>query len=132
MRAIDAEYTLEDWESLELQRVDPDHHTGWRVAPGRIAYSHSGYQVGHAKSAVATGLPAREFQLVRVDDGALGEVVLRAPIDTERSRLGDFQRMDFSAVDVPGTYVLRAGGAESRPFRIGADVWERSIWKTLK
>jgi hypothetical protein len=31
---------------MELQRVDPDHHTGWDVAPGRIAFSHSGYQTG--------------------------------------------------------------------------------------
>jgi len=26
---------------LELQRVDPDHYEGWKVAPGRIAFSHT-------------------------------------------------------------------------------------------
>src|SRR5687768_2486067 len=40
---------------VELQRVDADHHTGWSVAPGRITYSHTGYQTGHSKTALANG-----------------------------------------------------------------------------
>jgi hypothetical protein len=116
---------------LELQRVEPDHHTGWRVAPGRIAFSHTGYQAGSAKSALASGLAAADFQLVRVGDDALGEVVLQRPVQTVRTRLGEFQRMDFSEVDAPGRYVIRAGDVRTRPFRIGADVWERTIWETL-
>ncbi|HEX6629485.1 MAG TPA: glycoside hydrolase family 9 protein, partial [Gemmatimonadaceae bacterium] len=116
---------------LELQRVDPDHHTGWSVAPGTIAFSHAGYQRGSSKSALASDLTATEFQLVRLDEGALGEVVLRRPVEPVRTRLGTFQRMDFSDVDVPGRYVIRAGDVRTRPFRIGADVWERTIWEAL-
>src|SRR3712207_6126341 len=116
---------------LELQKVDPDHHTGWSVAPGRIAFSHSGYQIGSSKTAVASGLRAGEFELVRVSDNALGEVLLRRPVRVVRGIHGEFQLLDFSDVDVPGSYVLRAGGVTTRPFAIGGDVWKASIWKTL-
>ncbi|HEU4628891.1 MAG TPA: glycoside hydrolase family 9 protein [Gemmatimonadaceae bacterium] len=116
---------------LELQRVEPDHHTGWNVAPGRIAFSHTGYQNGYAKTALASDLTATDFQLVRVDDRALGEVVLRRPVERVRTRFGTFQQLDFSDVNAPGTYVLRAGDTRTRPFRIGPDVWERTVWEAL-
>src|SRR5262245_13592670 len=73
---------------LELQRVQPDHHTGWNVAPGRIAFSHTGYQSGTTKTAVASDLTASDFSILRVDNNALGEVVLRKPVRTAQSRLG--------------------------------------------
>ena len=116
---------------LELQRVDPDHHTGWDVAPGRIAFSNTGYQIGQSKTAIATGLAATTFDLVRVSDSALGQVVLRGSPEAVGTRLGAFQQLDFSAVNEPGTYVIRAGGLTTRPFRIGRDVWEETIWKAL-
>ena len=116
---------------LELQRVDADHHTGWSVAPGRLAFSHTGYQAGASKTALASGLEAADFQLVRVSDNALGETVLHKPLRTVRVASGDFQQLDFSEVETPGSYVLRAGGVTTRPFRIGGDVWTGTIWKTL-
>ena len=45
---------------LELQRVDPDHHTGWNVAPGKIAFSHTGYRPASTKTAIASDLDARQ------------------------------------------------------------------------
>ena len=116
---------------VELQRVDPDHHTGWSVAPGRITFSHTGYQAGYSKTAFASGVSASAFQLLRVNDNALGEIVLQRPVQTVRTRLGEFQEMDFSDVNAPGTYVLRAGDLRTRPFRIAADVWAGTVWKTL-
>ncbi|HEX6307690.1 MAG TPA: glycoside hydrolase family 9 protein [Longimicrobiales bacterium] len=116
---------------LELQRVDPDHHTGWNVAPGRIAFSHTGYAAGSAKTALASDLTASEFQLVRVSDSALGAVVLTRLVETVRTRLGEFQRLDFSDVNEPGRYILRAGGRTTRPFAIHGDMWKETIWKAL-
>lgn len=117
---------------LELQRVEPNHHTGWNVAPGRIAFSHTGYQSGYAKTAVASDLGASEFQLVRLNDGSPNEtVVLRKPVLKLRTRLGEFQQVDFSEINTPGRYVIRAGSTGTRPFRIDADVWQGTIWKTL-
>ena len=116
---------------IELQRVVPDHHTGWNVAAGSMAFSHSGYQTGRSKTALASDLQAAHFDLLRIDDNALGEVVLRKPVRAVNGRLGGFQELDFSEVNRPGRYVLRAGDRTSRPFAIGSDVWESSIWKTL-
>ncbi|MGH7447385.1 MAG: glycoside hydrolase family 9 protein, partial [Longimicrobiales bacterium] len=116
---------------LELQRVDPDHHTGWNVAPGRIAFSHTGYQIGSAKTGLASDLRATGFQLVRVSDNALGAVVLSKPVESVRTRLGTFQKMDFSEIDEPGRYIIRAGDRHTRPFDIGDDVWKQTIWKVL-
>jgi hypothetical protein len=169
---------------LELERVEPDHYEGWNVAPGRISYSHTGYASGGAKTALASGLAAREFELIRLGDDAgpravspaapravgpaaprVGDpaavragartappggdpaaatwkagsaevnapnvVVLRKPVRTVRTRLGEFQVLDFSEVRTPGRYVLRAGAVRTQPFRIDADVWRGTIWKAI-
>jgi len=116
---------------LELQKVDADHHTGWSVAPGKIAFSHTGYQTGTTKSALASDLSALQFSLVRVTDNALGEVVLHKPIRVMETRLGVFQTMDFSEVNAPGSYVILAGNRSTRPFRIGDGVWHRTVWEAL-
>ena len=116
---------------IELQRVEPDNHTGWNVAPDRIAFSNTGYQTGSSKTALASNLAAKEFELVRVDDNALGVVALRKPVATGESRLGAFQTLDFSEVNTPGTYVLRAGSTTTESFRIDPNVWEGTIWKAL-
>jgi hypothetical protein len=116
---------------LELQKVEPDHHTGWNVAPGRIAFSHTGYQSGSSKTAIASDLKATEFELVKVDDTAFGEIVLRRPVRAVKSVKGEFQELDFSEVNAPGRYVLRAGSLTTRPFTIGPDVWKGTIWKAL-
>ena len=116
---------------VELQRVNPDHHTGWNVAPGELSFSHTGYQTGTTKTAIASDLAASEFSVVRVNDNALGDVVLRKPVRSVQTRLGAFQEMDFSEVNAPGSYVIRAGDRTTRSFRIGADVWKATIWKSL-
>ncbi len=116
---------------IELQRVEPDVHTGWTPAAGKIAYSHSGYESGSSKTAIASALSATTFDVVRVSNNAFGETVLRKPIDIARTARGDFQQLDFSAITTPGEYVLRAGNVTTKPFRIGDDAWTASIWKTL-
>jgi hypothetical protein len=117
---------------VELQRVDPDVHTGWMPGPGKVAFSHTGYLPAFSKKAVAAAPDARtEFSLVRVDGDALGEVVLRKPARPVETRLGSFLEMDFSEVVEPGAYVLRTRDVTTRPFRIGDDVWEETLWKVL-
>jgi hypothetical protein len=113
---------------LDLEKVEPDKIEGWDVWPGRISYSHDGYQTGAAKSAIASDLGATEFKLV---DQANGEVVLSKPIQKVNTHLGNFQVMDFSEVRKDGVYVLEAGAAVTHPFSIGPNIWEASIWKAL-
>jgi len=116
---------------IELQRVEPDHHTGWDIAPGMVAFSHTGYRSGDAKSAVAGLSAGPEFELLRLGDGARADVVLRKPVQAVRTRLGEFARMDFSEVRAPGQYAIRTGGTTTRSFRIGDDVWDRTIWEVV-
>jgi hypothetical protein len=116
---------------LELQIVEPDHFEGWEVAPGRISFSHTGYQTGSSKSAVASGLAARDFQLILLDNNAQAEVVFSKPVAVRNTRLGQFQLMDFSEVRDPGTYVIQAGETRTRPFHIGDNVWSGTIWKAI-
>jgi hypothetical protein len=117
-----------DFSRLELERVGPDYIEGWAVWPGRISFSHVGYQTGAAKSAIASGLNAREFRLI---DQATGKTVLSKPVQTVKTHIGAFQVMDFSEVRQTGFYVLEAGGITTRPFRIDPDVWRETIWKAL-
>lgn len=117
--------------SLELQRVEPDHFEGWNVAPGSISFSHTGYQTGSSKSAMASGLAAHDFQLIRLDNNAQGEIVLSKQVSSRITRLGEFQEMDFSEVRDPGTYVIRAGAVRTRPFHIADNVWSGTIWKAI-
>lgn len=113
---------------IELQRVEPDVHTGWSVASGRVAVSHVGYQTGMSKTAIASGLSAAGFRLLDGD-----RVVFAGRVTSSRSRLGQFQLLDFSAFNKPGTYTLRAGEATSRPFRISApnEAWRETVLATL-
>src|SRR5205085_4157883 len=52
---------------IDLEKVEPDVHTGWKFGAGRIAFSHSGYQSGMSKTAIASGIGAQRFDLVRAD-----------------------------------------------------------------
>ena len=117
-----------DFDDLELEAVEPDYVEGWGVWPGRVAYSHTGYSNGGVKTALASGLAAREFRLV---DQETGETVLAKPVRTVSTRLGGFQVMDFSEVRRTGSYVLEAGGPATRPFRIEPDVWRGTVLKAL-
>ncbi len=117
-----------DFDHLELEQVDPDYVEGWGVWPGRISYSHTGYQSGASKSAIATGLKAKQFRLI---DQAIGRAVAAKPITTIRTHLGEFQVMDFSEVCQSGSYVLQAGDAATRPFRIDPNVWRQTIFKAI-
>jgi hypothetical protein len=114
---------------IELQRVEADPFEGWSVASGRIAFSHAGYLPGAPKTALASGLSANEFRVLRADTSA---EVLRKKVATQSGRLGSFQVMDFSELRAPGSYTIAAGSVRTLPFRIGDDIWDDTIAKTLR
>ena len=122
------EQTVLYLDQLELQNVVPDHVEGWDVAPGKIAFSHAGYAPGTTKTALASGLAGRDFSLV---DESTKKVVYTGTVANRKTGLGTFQMLDFSSVQNPGTYFLRAGDVTTPPFRIGTDVWRDSIRKVL-
>lgn len=115
-------------DQMELQTVVPDHVEGWDVADGKIAFSHAGYESGASKTAIASNLTGHEFSLVNADSG---KVVLTRPVEQKKTRLGNYQVLDFSQVQQPGNYFLRSGDRTTRPFRIGEDAWRDSIVKAV-
>jgi Glycosyl hydrolase family 9/Cellulase N-terminal ig-like domain len=115
-------------DQLELQTVKPDHVQGWDVAPGKISFSQVGYMPGSIKTAIASDLKAREFSLVDADTG---KVVLTRAVEEKKADLGTYQVLDFSEVEQPGEYFLRAGDTVTRSFPIGNDAWRDSIWKVM-
>jgi hypothetical protein len=116
------------FDRLELQQVEPDFVEGWNVWPCRISYSHTGYDSGAAKTAIASGLKARQFRLV---DERTGKTVLSNPIQTVTTHLGKYQLMDFSEVRQAGSYILEAADARTGAFRIDPNVWRSTIFKAL-
>lgn len=85
-------------------------------------------ELGAQKTAITQGMSDERFTLVDVDTG---QTVLEKPIRPVETALGEFQVLDFSKVIESGTYILRVGHTETRPFRIHENVWRDTIWKTI-
>ena len=117
-----------DFDRLELQKVKADYYEGWSVAPGRIAFSHTGYTLGGKKTAVASGWQEQSFDILRQDSG---DKVLSKYFKHINNDLGRFQLLDFSEIRESGTYVIRIGDFISRPFRVANEVWDGTIEKIL-
>jgi hypothetical protein len=117
-----------DISGIELQQVDADYVEGWMVAPGRIAYSHSGYTCGTVKRAFSSDLHTTSFRII---DAVTQVVVLEKATETVESPIGTFQLMDFSELQAEGTYYIQAGSLNTESFVISNKAWESSIWKTI-
>lgn len=115
-------------DHLELQRVEEDYFEGWEVAPGRIAVSNTGYEPGARKTAISSTISANAFQLV---DEKTREVVLTKKVKEVKTLLGNYQLLDFSEINKPGSYLIKAEGATSPPIRIQENIWLESIWKSI-
>lgn len=117
-----------DLAKLELQKVDADYYEGWSVAAGRIAYSHTGYELTGHKTAITSMAGPRGFSVVRADNN---EVVMEKPAQVVKNDLGEFRVLDFSELNKPGRYLIKYGDVSTRPFAVDDSVWRDTIWKTI-
>lgn len=115
-------------DDLRLQKVRPDHFEGWTSNPGELIYCHAGYEPGAKKTAFVSGRDTKGFYVYDVQEGRT--VLKKKPIYST-SIAGTYSLFDFSEVKTEGLYKLVANNVESKPFRIGDDVWTSSIWKTI-
>jgi hypothetical protein len=105
------------FDELYLEKVEqPEHYEGWTVAPGQIAHNHLGYRTGFPKTALSGDPSATTFQVIDVN---AKRVALEKQLTSRTTQQGTFQVLDFSEVDRPGTYALKAGDGQTRPFQIG-------------
>ena len=119
------------FDELYLEKVEqPEHYEGWNVAPGHIAHNHVGYPTGFPKRALSADLSADSFALIDVDTK---QVALKKPTTLKKTQKGTFQVLDFSEVDRPGTYALKAGDVQTRPFPIGdfTDLYRGNLIKLI-
>jgi len=116
-----------DFDQLAVERVDAERVTGWTVTPGKIAYSHIGYQPSAEKLALAP-LGSDSFSLLNATTGAM---VATLPAKALHNRRGDYHVLDFSSFAKPGTYRLRHGETTSAPFAIDEAAWRPMIEATL-
>jgi len=114
-------------DTLELQKVTPDHYEGWSVASGQLAYSHTGYPLQGPKIAIASDEMSAKFAVIDVQTAEAKEYRIRK-VNTP---LGEFSVLDFSDLTTPGTYILRVGPLTTEPFRVGPNIWKDTIWKTI-
>ncbi|MBR6322471.1 MAG: glycoside hydrolase family 9 protein, partial [Lachnospiraceae bacterium] len=115
------------FDAFELQKTDaPLHEYGWDCAPGRIACSMGGYQLTGRKTAVCSG----EIVCFSVENKE-GVIVYEG--EAKRAETAGFSLsvLDFSALDKPGFYRIRAGACVSPFFEISEDALEESLWKLL-
>ena len=112
-------------DSIRLQKTAGiPSEKGWM--PDSAALSTAGYTAAGPKTAVL-----KERQGAFCLKTPEGKTVFRGRIREDSTTLGRFGVADFSAFTREGTYILEAGEYRSRPFRIGARVFESSAWKAL-
>jgi Glycosyl hydrolase family 9./N-terminal ig-like domain of cellulase. len=117
-------------DELYLEKVNADHFEGWDVAPGEIAYNHTGYVAGFPKTALVSDRSAKTFSLI---DATSSQTVIEKPIEARKTSLGTFQVLDFSEVDAIGRYAIKVGDRQTKPFQINRfnQLYRNSIIKTI-
>jgi hypothetical protein len=120
----DLDYEITD---IRLQRVEANIVHGWQCKEETAAYSTTGYDVEGTKTAVAN-TTAKEFAIV---DAKTGEKVFTGAVENVKAYHGEFQVLDFTDLTREGSYKLRMGSFESKPFVIAKDVFVSTVWKLL-
>jgi hypothetical protein len=119
-----------DIDAVSLEKVEnPEVVTGWTPAENRIIYSTTGYGVESEKSAIVrVKNNDGKFQLI---DNITHGTVYEGKINDEKTRLGDFQTINFSNFKKEGEYIIRVGDVSTRSFYIHRNIWDNSAWRVL-
>lgn len=116
------------FKDIRLEQVEaPEHEHGWENPMPGIRLSSVGYFPKGAKTAIAT-TDAQEFSVVKLPER---QTVFTAKIEQIENARGHFSVLDFSELQTPGRYQLKAGREESCEFEIGDNLMEESQWKLL-
>jgi endoglucanase len=113
--------------------VAPHAIPGWMSDPV-VQISQIGYHPKQQKWAIIE-LDARDSRRLPVvvsrvsASGALETAVEAVAHEWGRFLRYNYLRLDFTAVETPGTYLVSYGSARSIPFRIAADVYARHVWQ---
>lgn len=117
-----------DIDAIELQVVEnPEVVSGWKPAANRIIYSTSGYRPESVKTAIVNVAGHKgKFELI---DYTTSQVVYEGSITPSRTRIGDFETIDFSDFRKEGEFIIRVGSVSTQPFFINRNLWDNSAWR---
>ena len=119
-----------DISNVQLQVVDqPEVVSGWKPAENRIIFSTTGYRSESEKTAIVN--VANHHGRFQIVDDATSQVVYEGKINPVKTRIGDFDTIDFTCYRREGRYRIRVGDITTRPFYIDANVWDNSAWRVL-
>ena len=93
-----------------------------RIPP--VILNHVGYIPNGSKFFLQDRAVAGPFYVI---DAATRSIVYRGKSKVVHGEFGAFATGQFSNFTTEGTYVLKVGGANSEPFKIGADAYSDSI-----
>ena len=118
-------------DKIELQQIEnPDMVSGWLPGNNRIVYSTTGYALNDQKTAITnlTNQKTDQFELINAKNN---QVVFTGNIARQKTTIGNFQVLDFTTFNLPGSYKLKIEEQETPPFQIGNDIWDNSLWRVL-
>jgi hypothetical protein len=92
-----------------------------------IIVNHVGFTPDSAKFFLLAGNEATTFEALDAD----GKAVFTGEARPGAGDLGSYRVGEFSALNRPGTYRIRAAGQSSGPFAISPTVYEDAITKTI-
>lgn len=119
-----------DIDAVSLQTVpNPKVVSGWIPADNRIIYSTTGYGTQSVKSAIVkVKNHGGKFQLISTQTS---KPVYEGKINSTKTRIGEFQTIDFSDFKKEGEYQLKVGNITTQPFYINRNIWDNSAWRVL-
>jgi len=109
-----------------FEKVAEDYVLGWDLE-NRIAFSHIGYETNSQKIAITQNMEIDDFAIVdeKSEEVFCGSAQL---LDT---LLGKYKAMDFSGLKKCGNYYLKYGAYQTPLFKIGYDIYDQSLQKSL-
>ena len=119
-------------DDIRLQQIkSPEKVSGWNPAEHTIAYSTTGYDTDDRKTAVVNAGLCDQWKHFQLVNAANSRVAYEGPLKQEQTTIGAFGVIDFTAFNQPGNYQLKVGDIMTPPFRIGANLWDNSLWRVL-
>jgi hypothetical protein len=115
-------------KEVYLEKVtDPEPDKGWQCQKTGIAYSTSGYFLCGEKRAI-TAVRTEKFQII---NHANNQTIYEGTPEKVVFQKEEYYVLDFSALNTEGSFRIKIGEIETKPFRVSNEVYEEALWKVL-
>lgn len=105
----------------------PEIVHGWQCQKQSAVFSTSGYFAHGNKTAIAN-TEEKSFDII---DAHTKKTVFTGKIKDFNGRHGKYQVLDFTPLEIKGSYRIKFVGFESEAFRVADDILENTVWKLV-